>query len=105
MRVYSSMPTSEFVEQLRDIAINAGARPQVIDAIDSIPDETSEDAIEQRIEKAVEEAIGYESDRMWERCFDTVEAGLRDRRGNLKLGIDQEQFEAIMGLLKAIKPE
>lgn len=33
MRAYSSMPTADFIAQLRDIAIRANARPLVIDQI------------------------------------------------------------------------
>lgn len=48
MRAYSNMPTNEFVAQLRDIAINAGARPLVIDQIDRIIEGPSEFEIEER---------------------------------------------------------
>lgn len=41
MRAYSNMPTHEFVAQLRDIAIKAGARPLVIDQIDALADDSA----------------------------------------------------------------
>jgi hypothetical protein len=56
MRAYSSMPTSDFVAQLRDIAIKAGARPLVIDQLDAIVDAPSEDEIDERINEAVDAA-------------------------------------------------
>jgi flagellar biosynthesis/type III secretory pathway protein FliH len=56
MRVWSSMPTSEFVFQLREIAIKANARPLVIDAIDQIWFAPSQDEIDEQINEAVEEA-------------------------------------------------
>ena len=105
MRAWFNMPTEEFVFQLRDIAIKARARPQVIDAIDAIWFAPDDNEIQARIDEAVEQAVSGESARQWEICFDALEAGLRDRRGNLKLGLDQAQFEAIMGLLTAVKPE
>lgn len=45
MRAYSSMTTSEFVSQLRDIAIKANARAQVIDQIDAIVEGPTEDEV------------------------------------------------------------
>jgi hypothetical protein len=56
MRAYFNMPTSEFVGQLRDIAIKAGARPQVIDCLDAITEAPSEDEIDLQITEAVEQA-------------------------------------------------
>jgi hypothetical protein len=56
MRVWSSMPTSEFVFQLREIAIKANARPLVIDAIDQIWFAPSQDEIDEQINDAVEQA-------------------------------------------------
>jgi hypothetical protein len=56
MRAYSNMPTNEFVAQLRDIAIKAGARPLVIDQLDAIVDAPSQDEIDEQINDAVEEA-------------------------------------------------
>jgi hypothetical protein len=56
MRAYSNMPTSEFVAQIRDIAINAKASPLVIDQIDAIKNAPSEDEIDARINEAVDEA-------------------------------------------------
>lgn len=50
------MPTSEFVVQLRDIAIKADARPQVLDCIDSLFSLPTEDEIEKRIHDAEEAA-------------------------------------------------
>ena len=55
MRAYFKMPTNEFVAQLRDIAIKANARPAVIHCLDQLRDAPSEDEIEERIAKAVEE--------------------------------------------------
>lgn len=54
MRAYFNMPTSEFVGQLRDIAIKAGARPQVIDCLDAITEAPSEDEIAERINEEIE---------------------------------------------------
>lgn len=62
MRAYSSMPASEFVYQLRTIAINAKAHPLVLDQIDAVIDSPTEDEIEAQIEEAVDEAE--------KRCFE-----------------------------------
>ncbi len=59
MRAYSNMPAAEFVDQLRDIAIGAKARPAVIDMIDSI-DVSDKDA---EIEKINEELTAMEDNR------------------------------------------
>jgi hypothetical protein len=56
MRAYTSMPTNEFVAQLRGIAISAKASPLIIDQLDAIVDAPSEDEINERINEAVEEA-------------------------------------------------
>jgi hypothetical protein len=56
MRAYHNMPTSDFVAQIREIAINAKASALVIDQLDAIVDAPSEDEIDARINKAVDEA-------------------------------------------------
>jgi hypothetical protein len=72
MRAYFNMPTNEFVSQLRDIAIKANARPQVIDCLDAIVDAPSEEEIDERINEAVDEAE--------KRAFDNgKEDGLADK--------------------------
>lgn len=59
MRAYSNMPVGEFVQQLRDIAIGAKARPAVIDMLDSI-DTSDKDA---EIEKISAELTTMEENR------------------------------------------
>ena len=59
MRAYTSMPTSEFVSQLREIACNAKASPLVIDQLDGIMDVPTAD----ELDKELEEACGKEYDR------------------------------------------
>ena len=56
MRAYTNMSTGDFMAQLRDIAINAGGNPLIIDQIDAIVDAPSEEEIDERINQAVEEA-------------------------------------------------
>lgn len=93
MRAYFNMPTSEFVSQLRDIAIKAGARAQVIDCLDAITDAPSEDEINEQVNKADDEgyARGYAN-------------GLAEGEQNKENAIDdalKEQYKTICGAIKA----
>jgi hypothetical protein len=119
MRAYSSMPTSEFVAQLRDIAIKAGARALVIDQIDAIVDAPSEEEIEQRINEAVDEAekLGFEAgefkgesnketaiaDALQEQYDDICEA-IRLRGQEKDIGLTETQLERILELLEQVRP-
>ena len=97
MRAYSAMPTSEFIAQLRDIAINANARPQVIDQIDAILDGPTEEEIEEREAKAAEEGKADAYKEWREAIFQAVDtldsADLRDA-----------QYKAMLALLENIDP-
>jgi len=99
MRAYSSMSTTDFVAQIRDIAIKAGARALVIAQIDAIVDGLTEDEIEELCEEARDEGDSEGRGKQWEMCYDALCAGLEDIVG---MGADRE---AILQLLIEIKPE
>ncbi len=93
MRAYFNMPTSDFVAQLRDIAIKANARPQVIDCIDAIFEGPTEDEIEERIAVAEEESYkeGYKN-------------GLEEGEQNKENAIEdvlKEQYKTICDAIQA----
>ena len=71
MRAYFNMTTAEFVAQLRDIAIKAGAKALVIDQIDAIP----EGSTQEEIEKAYDE--GYKAGHA-EREIEEIEKAYDD---------------------------
>ncbi len=52
MRAYFNMPIPDFVDQLRDIAIRAGARPQVLAMFDDLAMVQSPDEVEDAVEAA-----------------------------------------------------
>ena len=93
MRAYFNMPTSEFVAQLRDIAIMANARPQVIDCLDAIVDAPTEDEIAEQINKA-EEA---EYRRGWDEGHDE---GLQDKDNAVEDAL-KEQYATICKAIEA----
>ena len=99
MRAYSNMTTAEFVAQLRDIAIKAGACALVIDKIDAILENTEED-IEEAGEEGREEGRCEGRKTQWEICFDMLEAKLFDVDG-----ITIEQRLDILMLMCNIEPE
>lgn len=105
MRAYSSMATSDFVAQLRDIAIKAGARALVIDQIDAIVEGPTQEEIDKQIEAEVEAAerasydeghrkgeLGKElavedaEEAMHKACIAAIEA-----RG-AEIGLDEQQI-------------
>jgi hypothetical protein len=98
MRAYSSMPTSEFIAQLRTIAINAGARPLVIDQLDAIVDAPTEDEIVERTENAYASGEVDGARDAWKDCYTRLEERLG---GIIEPG---EEFNAILQLLMDIKP-
>lgn len=93
MRAYFNMPTHEFVGQLRDIAIKAGARAQVIDCLDAIQDAPSEDEIEERINEAVEEAE--------KRAFENGKAEGEEGKENAIEDALKEQYKTICEAIAA----
>ena len=99
MRAYSNMTTSEFVAQLRDIAIKAGARALVIDRIDAIVEGPTEDDIEEAAEEGREEGRYEGRKTQWEICFDMLKARLSD------VDVTNEQQEDILMLMCNIQPE
>jgi len=99
MRAWFNTPTSEFVDQLRDVAIKANARPQIIDAIDNIVEGPTEDEIEERCEAAACDGVTEGCKEMWERCFDLLDDELDEYDG-----ISSDAFEHIKTLLCSIKP-
>lgn len=76
MRVWFNMDQQYFLDQLRYIAINAKARPQIITAIDDIILAPSEDEINSRIGEAVEEAekrcFAEGKEDMWQDIYNLV---------------------------------
>lgn len=81
MRVYHSMPTSEFVDQLRDIAIKAGARPLIVCKIDELraqdPDEV-ERATLKRCEDEWDSALGAIEDNLDRAEFGFTKKQIKD---------------------------
>jgi hypothetical protein len=104
MRAYTSMPTNEFVAQLRDTAIKANAPPAVIDAIDAIVEGPDEDEIEARIDKAVDDATDGVRENQYERCVVALNAGIITRKGKPLLGLTMEQVEELQGIMDKVKP-
>ena len=95
------MSTSDFVAQLREIAINARAPALVIDQIDAIVEGPGEDEIEDRCEAARDEGISDGRDTQWEICFDMLEAKLNAGY----LGLTETQIEQIRELMLGVRPE
>lgn len=98
MQAWFNMPTHQFVDQLRDIAIKAGARPAVIDCLDAIVDAPSEDEIKERVAEAEEESekFGFQNGKedMWQDCYNLVV----DCNG------DEATLDKVLELLNGIKP-
>lgn len=92
MRAYSSMPTSEFVYQLRTIAINARAHPLVLDQIDALVPPRTEDEIEEDCLKAVEKAE--------KRAF---EEGKLEGENNKDLAVEQAKKQMHADCIAAIE--
>ncbi len=96
MRAYHNMTTNEFVAQLRDIAIKAGARAAVIDQIDAIVGGPVTGETEQLIYEAGEQAYkdGHADgcNEMW----DDIHHLLGERLG------PEEQY--VLDLLKECAP-
>ena len=105
MRVWSSMPTSEFVFQLREIAIKANARPLVIDAIDQIWFAPSQDEIDEAVEEAekcayqegkedgelrLKEAEEAAAESMYKDCIGAIEAKGKE------IGLTDEQIYKVV---------
>jgi hypothetical protein len=92
MRVYSSMPTEDFVFQLRQIAIGANASPLVIDQIDAIVAAPTEEEIADRIEEAelAEFRRGYDEGK---------DEGLADKDN----AVEDACKELYAGICKAIE--
>jgi flagellar biosynthesis/type III secretory pathway protein FliH len=93
MRAYSNMPTSEFVAQLRDIAIKANARPLVIDQLDAIVDAPSEDEIAEQITEAeeIEYKRGYQ---------EGIEEGEQNKENAIEDAL-KEQYKTICDAIAA----
>jgi len=109
MRAYSSMTTAEFVAQLRDIAIKAGARALIIDQIDAIVPGSTQEEIYEQIDEAVAEArkdafeegradglqgkddaVEAAENEMYTACIAAIEA-----RG-AEIGLDEQQIYKIV---------
>lgn len=91
MRAYFNMPTSEFVGQLRDIAIKADARPQVIDCLDALAEKSE-------FNEGKDYTEGYVA--MHEECVSALRRGL----GDPDIGLTETQIEQVLELVKDIKP-
>lgn len=101
MRAYFNMPTSEFVGQLRDIAIRANARTAVIDCIDAIYYAPTEDEIEAEKEALAEAkyAEGEAAERKeWVESLEAAQDALMD------LDLSDSQYQAVRQLLHGIDP-
>lgn len=61
MLVYSSMSNEDFIAQLRTIAINAGAGPLVINAIDKLERNEKVEELEERVEELERELACYQA--------------------------------------------
>ena len=96
MRAYSNMTTAEFVAQLRDIAINAGARALVIDQIDALGEGSAEDEIAQLVSEAGEQAFKDGHAEGCKEMWDDIHTLMSDRLG------PEEQYA--LDLLKECKP-
>ena len=92
MRAYFNMPTSDFVAQLRDIAIKANARPQVIDCIDALLEPVDTEELQALKDKAKDQAI--------DDCLDIL-----NKEGLEKdIGLTKTQLEQITELLESCRP-
>ena len=109
MIAYHNQPIHEFINQLRDIAINAKARASVIDQIDALILIPSEDKIAADIEAAeyAAEKRGFEAGRedaladkanavedaekaIYKECCDAIEAKGKD------IGLTDEQIYKVV---------
>lgn len=81
MRAYHSMPTSEFVDQLQDIAIKAGAKPLVMDQLETLrnqdPNEV-ERATLKRCEDEWDSALGAIEDNLDRAEFGFTKKQIKD---------------------------
>lgn len=93
MQAWFNMPTHQFVDQLRDIAVKAGARPAIIDCLDAIVNAETEEEIEERIGKD----CAHEW-RMARRqfCVSLDEAAL---------GLTPEQYVKVLEIVDRMEPE
>lgn len=97
------MPTSEFVYQLRTIAINARAHPLVLDQIDAIVDGPSEDEIEDQVsaayndgEKTAQDDCLHEWRMARKRVFEDLDSDA--------LGLTEDQFAMVMVAIDSMEP-
>lgn len=95
MRAWFNMPTHEFVGQLRDIAIKAGARPAVIDCIDELAENDPKE-VDSKIEQAY---LNGEMDK-WDDCFEALKDGLE----SVEIGLTETQIEQILDIMRMEKP-
>ena len=102
MRAYTSMPTSEFVSQLREIACNAKASPLVIDQLDQITDAPDEAELEEINAESFNDGRWEGRKSQWEIDFDMLDAELT--RDEQKIGLTETQIEQIKALMIANKP-
>lgn len=103
MRVYSSMPTADFVYQLRAIAINAKAHPLVLDQIDAIVNGPTDDEVEDQVSAAYndgEETAQDDCLHEWrmarKRVFEELDSET--------LGLTEEQFATVMTAIDSMEP-
>ena len=98
MRAYSNMSTYDFVQQIRDIAINAKASPLVIDQIDAIVDPQTDEEIEEQCQEREDEGHADGMSDMWDKCYDALAGVLSE------LGLDRDDSEALKTAILELKP-
>lgn len=85
MKAYSSMPSGEFIDQIRNALIRANAGPLVIDAVDKLHElKTQEEFDEER------EEIVAEYDRGHDDAQKTIDK-LEDRVAELEAQLEDAQ--------------
>lgn len=118
MRAYSSMPTEDFIYQLRTLAIGAKASPLVIDQIDAIVAGPTEDEIDERINEAVESAKdeayddGYKEgeankeEEIAKACkalYTDICAAIEKRGGEKDIGLTEIQIDQVINWIMPIR--
>ena len=97
MRADSSMSTTDFVAQLREIAIKAGARPLIIDQLDEIIEAPSEDEIDERINEAVDEAE--------KGAFENGRLEGENNKDNAVADAEKEMYDACVAAIEKLATE
>lgn len=100
MRAYHSMPMQDFVQQIYEIAVKAGARPLVLDKIEELHTVPSAQEIEDEKAEAVEEAEREAHQWMWQACNERLQDVLESMDD-----LTREQRKELEEALEEIKPD